>query len=149
MKKRGWRGSLTVEAAAVISIAFLVLGALMIIIFFVHDKAVLQGMVCETVSAGSRFALQEECLQASEDVRKKIKKTRFMGSRNISVENGIGDQTASVFASAEYPVPGMFLNFLKNGKLEISGSWSSSALKPGKIIRGIRGAELLIDTIKE
>lgn len=147
IKKDGWKGSLTVEAAAVISLSFFVLGTLILMTLFVHDRAVLQGMICEISSAGSCFAVQEERSEAAEAVRKEIKQTRFLGSRNISVKKDVGDQTASASASAEYPVPGMFLRFLKDGKLEISCSWNSRIQNPGKTIRNIRGAELLIDTI--
>ena len=149
MKRKRWKGSLTVEAAVVISLSFLVLGALLLAVLFVHDRAVFQGLVCETASVGSNFAMQEERSEASEAICKEIKKTRFLGSRNISAQKGAGEQNVSVTAAADYPVPGLFFRFLKKGKLQITCSWNSRVINPGKTIRRIRGAELLIDTIKE
>lgn len=149
MKQKDWKGSFTAEAAVVISIAFLVLETLLLTIFFLHDKAVFQGMVCETAAVGSNFAMKTERSDAAEAVRKGIHNNRFLGSRNVSAVKGVGEKSISVSASANYPVPGMFMRFLKNGNLQISCSWNGQIINPGKTIRLIRGAELLFDVERE
>lgn len=145
MKKKGWKGSFTAEAAVVISLSFLVLGTLMLTIFYLHDTAVFQGIVCETAAAGSNFAMEKERSEAAGNLQKDIHKNRFLGSRNLSVKKETGEKHVSVSAKAEYPVPGMLMRFLKDGKIPIVCTWNCRILNPGKTIRQIRGAELLFD----
>ena len=64
MTKKRWKGSFTAEAAVVISMVFLVLGTFILSIFIVHDKAVFQGLICETAVAGSNFAAKEAVSKA-------------------------------------------------------------------------------------
>ena len=149
MKKKGWKGSFTAEAAAVISISFLVLGTLLLTVFFLHDKAVFQGIVCETASAGSNFAMEKERAEAADNMRKGVQGQRFLGSRNLSVTKETGDKNVSVSAGADYPVPGMFMRFLRDGKMQIRCIWNCRILYPGKTIRQIRGAELLFQMDQE
>ena len=147
MMKKRWKGSFTAEAAVIISMVFLVLGTFILSIFIVHDKAVFQGLICETAVAGSNFAAKEERSEEAEKVRKEINSKRFLGSRNISSVKGIGEKTASASAAAEYPVPGMFLRFLRDGKVQIRCTWNGQMIYPGKTIRNIRGAELLFHEV--
>lgn len=143
VQRKGWKGSFTAEAAVVVSVSFLVLGTLLLTIFFLHDKAVFQGMVCEIAAAGSNFAMKTERSEKAEAVRREVCNNRFLGSRNISAEKETGENNVSVSAAAEYPVPGMFMRFLRDGKLQITCTWDSQVIYPGKTIRQIRGAELL------
>ena len=146
VKKKGWKGSFTVEAAVVISLSFLVLGTLLLTIFYLHDTSVFQGIVCETAAAGSNFAMEKERSEVTGNLQKQIHKSRFLGSRNLSVTKETGEKQITVSVKAEYPVPGMFMRFLKDGKIPIMCTWNCRILYPGKTIRQIRGAELLFDT---
>lgn len=147
--RKYYKGSYTVEAAAVFSLTFLVLGAFLLVAFYVHDRAVLQCIVCEAASAGSNFAAEEDRRQAADQAMHAAKEQRFMGSRNLSVSAETGKGTVSVRAGANFPVPGLFASFLSGGVREVSCEWNSRITDPAQIIRKIRGAELVLEDLKE
>lgn len=146
-QEREYKGSYTVEAAAVISMTFLVLGALIIAVFFVHDRAVIQSTVCEAAAVGSNYMTQEERSAAAQSVSGSISGQRLLGSQNLAVSVGVGEKSASAWGSAAFPVPGMFVSYFSGGSLDISCSWESSVLDPADVIRKIRGAELVIGNL--
>lgn len=144
-ERKGFCGSYTVEAAAVVSLTFLVLGALIIAVFFAHDRAVAQGMVCEAAVEGSNFMTSEERTEAAAKVRESISQERFLGSRSISASTGVGEKTSSASCNASFPVPGLFMKFLSGGSLDLHCTWSSEFLDPTDVIWKIRGAEMVLE----
>ena len=143
----GLRASYTVEAAAVVSMTFLVLGALILLTFFVHDRAVIQSAVCEAAAAGNNFITQEERSEAAQNAAGGISLQRLLGSRSLEVTAGTGEKSVLAWGNAEFPVPGMFVSYFSGGSLEISCSWESSRMDPADIIRKIRGAELVLGNL--
>ena len=79
----GLQASLTVEACFVASLTVIVLTAFLFCAFYVHDRAVLQGLVCETASAGSNGLTAEERGQSIDCLKEKIVSSRFLGSRGL------------------------------------------------------------------
>lgn len=137
------KGSYTVEAAAVISLAFLVLGSLLICSFYIHDKNVLQGIVCEITAAGSNFSTEKEQKAAVNAIEKNISKSRFLGSKNVKGSTSIGKKETTASWSSVFPVPGFAMKYLVGSKINIEKDWKSRKLDPAKTIRLIRGAEKL------
>ena len=137
------KGSYTVEAAAVISLVFFVLGALLICSFYIHDKSVLQGMVCEAAAAGSNSATEKEQKEAVSSVKKRITASRFMGSKNLSGSVATGEKSTEASWSAVFPVPGFAAKYLTGNKLTIKKEWTSKKFDPAKTIRMVKGAEKL------
>lgn len=141
-KKQGQtlQASYTVEAALVFSITFFVLAAFFVLSFYVHDRAVMQSMVCEAALAGSNSVTQSDRTKAADQVRKNIKQKRFLGSRNLTGNVSSGEKQAMASWKAVYPVPGFAAKYFSKGYLQIQASWNSQVFHPSETIRKIRGA---------
>lgn len=141
------KGSYTVEAAAVISMTFLVLGALIMAVFFAHDRAVIQSSVCEAAAVGCNYRTQAERSAAVQKVSGSVSEQRLLGSRNLEVTAGVGEKSVSAWGSAVFPVPGLFMSYFSGGSLDISCNWESKVLNPTDVIWKIRGAKLVIENL--
>lgn len=137
------KGSYTIEAAAVISLVFLILGTFLICGFYIHDKGVLQGIVCEMAAAGSNFSTEKERKQAVSEVKQYISKNRFLGSKNIKGSASIGKKETEASWQSIFPVPGFAMKYLIGNRLKIEKEWKSKVLDPSKTLWRIRGAEKL------
>lgn len=144
-----YKGSYTVEAAAVMPLTFLVLGALLLCAFFVHDRAVVQSMVCEAAAAGGNFATEKERSEAVAAAVHAVSEQRFLGSRGVELYTDMGQNQVKAGGSAAFPVPGMFASFLSGGVLSISCEWENRVVDPAEVIRKIRGAELVIENLTQ
>lgn len=140
-----WQGSYTVEAAAVIPLVFLVLAALLICAFYVHDSGVFQSMACEAGAVGSNFITEKERQKAVKEMRAQAKVSRFLGSRGISAAVSAGEQAVDASYQASYPVPGIVMRYLNRNRLSIRKSWHTDILDPAKTIWLVRGVKQLID----
>lgn len=138
------KGSYTVEAAVVMSLVFFVLGALILASFYIHDRAVLQGFICEITAAGSNFATEKERQEAVTNVKKQITAKRFMGSRSLSGNASAGKKEVSASWSAVFPIPGFAMKYLNGNQLKIEKKWTGKVVDPAEIIRKVRGADKFI-----
>lgn len=144
MKRKYLKGSYTVEAAVVVTVTILVLAALILCTFYIHDRAVLQSAVCEAASAGSNFATARERKEAVQKITGELNAGRFLGSRGLSGNASTGNKMVVVSWAAEYPVPGFAARYLSQGKLDIQGSWTCKIPDPADAIRKIKGAGELL-----
>ncbi len=144
LKKKFLRGSYTVEASVVVTMAMFVLAALILCTFYIHDRATLQAAVCEAASVGSNFATEKERKEAAQKVAGRVHEGRFLGSRNLNGNTALGSREATALWSAEYPIPGFAANYLAGGKLEIQRTWTCRILNPASTIRKIKGAGELL-----
>ena len=140
---RPLKASYTVEASFLMSITLFVLAALMICTFYLHDKAVMQAVVCEIASAGSNMATEEEQRQVTSDLKKNLTQKRLLGSRNLSGQVSTGKKVSADW-SGSYLVPGLAMEYFADNNLPIRVSWSSEKLRPADMIRKIRGVRKLI-----
>lgn len=143
-KNAVWNGSYTVEAAVIVSLTIFVLAALMIVTFYVHDRAIFQSIACETATAGSIHANQEERADAVNSAKEQVTASRFLGSQSLSGNVTSGEEEVTASWSALYPVPGFVMRYLAGGTLSIEASWSCKIVDPTDTIRLIRGAGKLI-----
>ncbi len=144
MKKNYLKGSYTVEAAVVVTTTIFVLAALILCTFYIHDRGVLQSMVCEAAVVGSNFSTEEERSEEMQKVTEQINGDRFLGSREISGNAASSAKRVTASWDAEYPVPGFASKYLAGGKLEIKQIWTSKILDPADAIRKIKGAGELL-----
>lgn len=145
MKKKYMKGSYTVEAAVIVSLAMFVLASLMICTFYLHDRAVMQGLVCEAASVGSSFITEDERKAAVQNVVSELDGKRFLGSRALEGNAASSGKRISASWSAEYPVPGFAVKYLSKGSFAYDRSWTCRILNPADTIRKIKGAgELLV-----
>lgn len=142
--KKYLRGSYTVEAAVVMSLTVFVLASLILCTFYIHDRAVLQCMVCETAAAGSGFATDAERKEAAKTAAARIRAARFLGSRRLDGNAATGENEVTVVWNAEYPVPGFAAPYLSGNTIKVSKSWTSRILDPADTIRKIKGAGELL-----
>lgn len=140
-----WKGSYTVEAAAILPITLFVLAALILCSFYVHDRVVFQSIACEIVAAGSNCYTEKEQKSVTNDLKKGVKEKRFLGSRNISSNVSLGKKEINASFSASYPMPGMAVRYFSKGTLKIKKSWSGKKQDPAEMIRVIRGAEKILN----
>jgi len=143
-KSRVWKGSYTVEAAAVVSITVMVLAALILVSFYAHDRAVFQSFVCEIAAVGSNYATESERTSAINSAKAQVSASRFLGSSNLTGSAQAGEAEVTASWGAVYPVPGFAAEYLAGGELAISTSWTSQIMDPTDTIRLIRGAGKLI-----
>ncbi len=143
-EKNFLKGSYTVEASVVVTVTMLVLASLILCTFYIHDRAAIQGIVCEAASVGSIFSTEEERKQAAQEVIGRMEESRFLGSRNLNGNAASGKREVTAQGSAEYPVPGFAAKYLSDGSLEIHKSWTSRIVDPADAIRKIKGAGELL-----
>ena len=139
------RGSFTVEASLVLSLTIFVLGALLLAGFYVHDRAVLQGWACEITAAGENEYGAGRRAQTVSRLEKNAASERLLGSRSLSKQVSVSEESASGNFSAVYPVPGFAAAYLCGGRLSLSAGWSFAHIHAGKEIWRIRGIGKLLD----
>ncbi len=133
------KGSYTVEAALVMSVTVFVLGALILLTFYLHDRAVAQSLVCEIATAGSTQENEKKCAEAAQKAAGGVSASRFLGSRALSKDVSAGEKKASARVGASFPVPGFAVQYFSGGELSIDASWESAVLSPSETIRLFRG----------
>ena len=143
-EKKGWKGSYTAEAALVFSMTFFVLAALLITVFYVHDRSVIQAATCEAASAGTNFYTAKERQKAAEKVKGQLQQNRLLGSRNLRGTVSVGNKNVTSGWSASYPIPGLAAGYLNGNKLQIKTSWKGKVIDAADTIRKIRGAGALL-----
>lgn len=142
--KEKWNGSYTVEASIVMAMVILVLAALMFASFYMHDRAVLQGISCETASAGSNAATRSGRQEAAEDVKGRFSSERLLGSRQVSGKIEVGEKTVNSVWKGNFYFPGFVMKYFAGGCYTICVSWNSEAIQPVDTIRKIRGVRKLV-----
>ena len=142
-------GSFTVEAALLMTILIPVLTALIYAAFYIHDSAVLQGIVCELAVAGSNLSQEKNRAGELEKKKNALLSSRFTGTRGAEISIEAGNNSVSASGSGEFRFPGMIMNFFGGSIKRLSKSWSREILQPADLIRKIRGLEYMVDTIKE
>lgn len=145
MKKHYLKGSYTVEAAVLFSLIFFVLAALIISVFYIHDRAVAQAAACEAAVSGSNQENPGDAREAAEAVKDRVGGSRFLGSRNVGSSIAVGEKEVSAAWRGRYPVPGFTAKYLTGNEISIDRSWNSHVFDSADAIRKIRGiGELLI-----
>ena len=139
------KGSYTVEAAVVFSITFFVLAALIICMFYIHDRAVSQSAACEAAVTGSNYTKAADRREAAEKVRSLVGEKRFLGSRSVGSSAAVGEKEVNAEWNGKYPIPGFTAKYLAGNAFTIHQTWSSRVFDSAEAIRKIRGiGELLI-----
>ena len=138
------KGSYTVEASIVVTMTMVVLAALILCTLYIHDRAVMQALVCEAASVGSSFATDKERKEAAQEVAGRLNEERFLGSRKLEGSAATGSREVTVLWNAEYPVPGFAASYLTEGKFDIRKKWTCKILNPADTIRKIKGAGELL-----
>ncbi|MCD7840880.1 MAG: hypothetical protein LUG56_00235, partial [Lachnospiraceae bacterium] len=108
-----------------------------------------QSIACESAVLGSNYATDSERTAAAASAKAQVSASRFLGSRDVSGNISVGEDTSEASWSAAYPVPGFAVSYFANGELPIQTSWSSQIMQPTDTIRLIRGAGELLSNLAE
>ena len=141
---RTLNGSFTVEAAVLIPLTILLMAAIILAAFYIHDRAVLQGNVCECAAAGANALTQSLQTQKMAQTKTQIKVGRLLGSRKLRGQISPGGDLAEAAWKAEYPIPGMAGNLFADSRISISVSWSQERFSAARKIRIIRGISRIL-----
>lgn len=101
--KKGYQGSLTVEAAYLMTILGMVLAASIIILFYFHDKNIISSCAYETAVVGSTKAREKEGVDS--DILVQAFRERIHGKcilfPDADVEVQVGEKQIVVFAYSQ------------------------------------------------
>ena len=139
-----WKGSYTVEAAVILPLTALILAAVILAAFYIHDRSCMQGIACEIASSGSNCITQEQRTRRVAQLRQEVKLQRFLGSRNLSASVSSGKTEVNAKLDASYPIPGMVARFFTKGSLPVQCSWKTKDVEPAKTIWQIRGVASIL-----
>lgn len=137
------------EAALIMTILLPVLVAIMYAGFYLHDRGVMQGAVCETAAMASNLRLEqnrEALLQKR--IREKLEH-RLLWTRLQETGAALGKKRVSVTCRGTFAVPGLIARLMSGNSLELEAVGKQELYQPADMIRKIRGAEYIIDTIRE
>ena len=140
--------SFTVEASLLMAVILPVLTALLILGFYLHDQACLQGEACEISSlAGNwlEYDEREDMLQAAVSSARSASLT-WTGSKQVEAD--ADDDHAFVVCSGSFAVPGFVLPLFMKHDLPAQKEWKRYFYRGADLIRKVRGAKKLWDTLK-
>ncbi len=140
-------GSFTVELALLFPLITALLIAILIVGFYLHDRAILQGAACESAAMGSNLANAADQTAVLSHTAAGLMRRRGMWIRGASGSIDASEDQCSASYSGKFHFPGLIASFLLKGDEKLHRSWSRSIYHPAKIIRKIRGAKYVIDTI--
>ena len=145
----GVRASFTVEAALLMTIILPVLISLIYASFYIHDRAVLQGMACEIASMGSNLAEEPKAENILNTKKEDLMKNRLLGTKMRRSAFVLSETQVSVNYEGSFAIPGMIMQLLRGGNLELKASWSRELYRPADLIRKIRGLHYMTESIKK
>ena len=134
MKKK--KGSFTVEAALLFSVLIPLLVCLIYGMFYIHDRMVIQGAVCEIAARYGLILPKERAgteLSAGE-----LLSERLLGTEQIFTENQADEHQAVLSAGGSFVIPGIAAPFM-SGTFSIKQEWNRTFRDPAGTIRKIRG----------
>ena len=144
--KQWLKAYFTVEASLLMGVILPVLFALLIAGFYVHDRACMQGAVCELCAMSSN-------LQVYYGEREGLLDTRASGlsgsvslwARSRSYSASISEDAGEAYLAGSFPVsPGGADRFLgRQTAVEIS--WYRRIYHPADLIRKVRGVHALLE----
>lgn len=143
------QGSFTVEAALLMTILLPVLVSVIYLSFYIHDRAVLQGIGCEIGAMGSNLRQEKRAEAILKEKQRELSKNRLLGTRNMEKSLSVSEHQISVTFSGSYLFPGLIRKLIGGNRLGIRRSWSRELYHPAKLIRKIRGLNDMVDTLKE
>lgn len=142
-------GSFTVEAALLMTILIPVLVSLIYAGFYIHDRALLQGVACEIAALGSNLAEEQGAERILNEKKEILIAGRLLGTRKGRTAVSHGKDRTSAVCSGTFVLPGLIARFFRLNEKKLERSWSRSRCSPADLIRKIRGVKYMADKIRE
>lgn len=139
MKEKIRKGSLTVEAACVMSLILLVIMGLIYLSFFVHNRAWLTAAAYESAVSGSMEGIKRtgQVYDTARMRSKELGSVGFFGAENLSTQTNVGKEVQVTY---DLDTISSYGNF--NWHLRTEGT--SAIIDPVKHIRKMRAAAAVL-----
>ncbi len=137
------RASFTVEISLLMTVILPVLFSLILLGFYLHDKAILEGAVWETASMG--FNLKEYDSWEG-DTKKVLASTTGQGmtwTSKGSTSCSVSEEQVSAGAEGSFKLPALVSRFLGKSSLTLKAQGRRDILCPQRVIRRVRGVHYL------
>lgn len=145
-KVKNWvQGSFTVEASLIMGIILMILVAILYASFYVHDKGVAQGIVCELTAFGNALSWEDTVEKEMEKQEKMLISSRFLHTEGVKVSVSKNEDQVSVSLSGNFLVPGFISSLFWDKGLPIEKNWQRIIYDPTDVIRKIRGVKYMVD----
>lgn len=134
------KGSMTVEAACLMSLILLVLMGLLYLCFFVHNRAWLTAAAYEAAVSGSMEGIKKDG-KVYENARMKsemLGNTGFFGAENLTTQTNVGKKVQVTYDLDTIASYG-------NLSWHLRAEGTSAVVRPVGWIRKIRGAEAVLE----
>ena len=139
------QASFTVEAALLMGMILPVLIAVLVMGFYLHDSAYLQGTVTELCARGSCLRLYSDRQEKLFAIRSGRLSRSLLWTKGASGSVSAGEDEVSAQAAGSFPVPGLAARLLGKSSLAVKAKWSRKLYKPTDLIWKIRAAKYLLD----
>lgn len=138
------KGSLTVEAAGLMSVILFVVMASIYLCFYVHNRAWLTAAAYEAALVGSMEAIKEDgkIYEAASVRGRELANTGFFGGENLSMQIA-SEKPVTIVYTLDTITP------LGNQAWKLNVKGSAAVLDPVKRIRQIKAAAEMIESIGE
>lgn len=139
MKEKIRKGSLTVEAACVMSLILLVIMGLIYLSFFVHNRAWLTAAACESAVSGSMEGIKKtgQVYDTARMRSEELGSAGVFGAENLSTQTNVGKEVQVTY---DLDTISSYGNF--NWHLRTEGT--SAIVDPVKHIRKMRAAAAVL-----
>ncbi len=139
MKEKIRKGSLTVEAACVMSLILLVIMGLIYLSFFVHNRAWLTAAAYESAVSGSMEGIKRtgQVYDTARMRSEELGSVGFFGAENLSTQTNVGKEVKVTY---DLDTISSYGNF--NWHLRTEGT--SAIIDPVKHIRKMRAAAAVL-----
>lgn len=139
MRKKWKRGSLTIEAACVMSVVLFTLMGSLYLFFFVHNRAWLTAAACEAAVSGSMEGARAggAPLEAALEKGRELGNTGFFGGEKLHVQADAGKKVQVVY---DLDVISGFGGF----SWHLRAEGNAAAVRPAAWIRRTKAAAELI-----
>ena len=139
MKEKIRKGSLTVEAACVMSLILLVIMGLIYLSFFVHNRAWLTAAAYESAVSGSMEGIKRtgQVYDTARMRSEELGSAGFFGAENLSTQTNVGKEV-----QVTYDLDTIFSYGNFNWHLRTEGT--SAIIDPVKHIRKMRAAAAVL-----
>lgn len=143
------RASFTVEASLLMAVIIPVLTALLILGFYLHDQACMQGKACEITSLAQNYLEYDDREAMLQAVSDRVSSDPLMWTGARLAQTDADDDHASAVCSGSFAVPGFLLPLFMKSSLPVQKKWQRYFYRGADLIRKVRGAKKLWDLWQE
>ncbi len=120
---------------------------LLIVSFYLHDGVCMQGAACEIAGLGSDLAVYDGASGMVSQAAEQLMQHRAVWSKHVQGSAAAGEDTVSAQFDGQFVSPTLTGRFWTGGG-QLTRTWSRQIYHPAKLIRKMRGAKALFDTVR-